>query len=96
MHYGLWGTTETKKVTGITIGMFLQKDGFLDKQNKQLKRTNTNTTTGQVRVAEQTVTIGGSRIINIDKLKQYTNDLTLHAAGCGGSIVLTMGKQGRG
>ena len=35
-----------------------------------------------------TATIGGSRIINIDKLKQYTNDLTLHASRCGGSIRL--------
>ncbi len=35
-----------------------------------------------------TITIGGCRIINIDKLQQYTNDLTLHSAGCGGSIVL--------
>ena len=46
----------------------------------------------QVRLEEQdtpeTVRIEGSRIINIDKLKQYTNNLTLHSARCGGSIVL--------
>ena len=31
----------------------------------------------------------GSRIINMDKLKQYINDLTLHASRCGGSVVLS-------
>ena len=34
------------------------------------------------------MTIVGSRIINMDKLKQYTSDLTLHASCCGGSIIL--------
>ena len=56
------------------------------KQNKQQ-------TGGQVRVAEHNTqqgakTIGGSRIINMVKLKQYTNDLTCHSARCGGNIVL--------
>ena len=56
------------------------------KQNKQQ-------TGGQVRVAEHNTqqgakTIGGSRIINMDKLKQYANDLTRHSARCGGNIVL--------
>ena len=74
-----------------------------EKQNKQPART----TGAQVRVAEpdtqeqaepdtqETVLIGGSRIINIDKLQQYTNDLTVHSAGCGGNIVL-MGETRQG
>ena len=37
---------------------------------------------------EETVRIEGSRIINIDKLKQYMNDLTIHAAQCGGAFTL--------
>ncbi len=38
--------------------------------------------------AEETVTIDGSRIINMSKLKQYMNDLTIHAAQCGGAFTL--------
>ena len=38
---------------------------------------------------EQDVTIDGSRIINIDKLKTYINDLTVHASKCGGIVTLT-------
>ena len=37
---------------------------------------------------EERVTIEGSRIINIDKLKQYMKDLTIHAAQCGGAFTL--------
>ena len=36
-----------------------------------------------------TVKIEGSRIINIQKLQEYVNELTLHATQCGGSVVLT-------
>ncbi len=38
--------------------------------------------------AEETVTIDGSRIINMSKLKQYMNDLTIHAAQRGGAFTL--------
>lgn len=38
---------------------------------------------------EQTVTIEGSRIINIEKLSNYINDITIHASTCGGNIILT-------
>ena len=34
-------------------------------------------------------TLKGSRIINIDKLKQYTDSLTDHSARCGGRITLS-------
>ena len=33
--------------------------------------------------------IGGSRIINLEQLQKYTNDLTIHSARCGGNISLT-------
>ena len=35
------------------------------------------------------VTIQGSRITNLEKLQKYINQLTVHAAQCGGEIVLT-------
>ncbi len=31
----------------------------------------------------------GSRIINLDKLQQYVNELTTHAAKCGSQIILS-------
>lgn len=34
-------------------------------------------------------TIHGSRIINIDKLREYINSITKHVASCGGEVVLT-------
>ena len=36
-----------------------------------------------------TVKIEGSRIINMQKLQQHINELTVHATKCGGSIILT-------
>ena len=39
--------------------------------------------------AQGNVTIQGSRIINLEKLQEYINCLTVHAAQCGGDIVLT-------
>ena len=36
-----------------------------------------------------TVKIEGSIIINIQKLQQYINELTVHATQCGGSVILT-------
>ena len=41
------------------------------------------------RMHAQEVTIQGSRIINLEKLQKYINQLTVHAAQCGGKIVLT-------
>lgn len=37
---------------------------------------------------ESRVSIEGSRIINVDKLQVYIDDLTKHSLHCGGSIVL--------
>ncbi len=39
--------------------------------------------------AEGSATISGSRIVNLEKLQEYINQLTVHAAQCGGDIVLT-------
>ncbi len=39
-------------------------------------------------ITNEPVTIGGCRIMNLDKLKQYTDELSLHASSCEGSIVL--------
>ena len=39
--------------------------------------------------ATSTRTIQGSRIINLEKLQEYINCLTVHAAQCGDDIVLT-------
>ena len=39
--------------------------------------------------AEENGTIAGSRIINLERLQEYINTLTIHAAQCGGDIVLT-------
>jgi len=33
-------------------------------------------------------TIDGSRIMNVDKMKKYTDEIALHAARCEGSIIL--------
>ena len=35
------------------------------------------------------LTGGSSRIVNLDKLQQYVNDLSIHSAQCGDSFVLT-------
>ena len=37
---------------------------------------------------ENTVNVQGSRIINFDRLRQYTDDLTAHSTHCEGSIIL--------
>ena len=34
------------------------------------------------------VTVEGSRIINIHKLSEYLNEMTVHAAKCGGAFTL--------
>ena len=39
--------------------------------------------------SDHTVTIEGSRIINIEKLSKYINDITIHSSKCGGNITLT-------
>ena len=36
-----------------------------------------------------TVRVGGSRIINLDKLQQYTDSLTEHSSTCHGSVTLS-------
>ena len=38
---------------------------------------------------EGKVTIEGSRIINLEKLQQYTNSISEHLSSCQGSIILT-------
>ena len=43
--------------------------------------------------AEENGTIAGSRIINLERLQEYINTLTVHAAQCGGDIILTGEKQ---
>ena len=53
------------------------------------KGTRAHTTTAVEQDTQGRVTIEGSRIINMDKLKQYTDDLTLHSSRCDGSIVLS-------
>ena len=40
-------------------------------------------------IQEQTVSLEGSRIINMDQLQQYTEDMTKHATQCQGSITLS-------
>ena len=37
---------------------------------------------------QQSGTIEGSRIVNLEKLQEYINNLTVHAAQCGGDILL--------
>ena len=57
-------------------------------KQQQLKAPRT-TATEKEGETQKTVMIEGSRIINIDKLKQYMSDLTVHAAQCGGSFILS-------
>ncbi len=40
-------------------------------------------------VAKDCVALSGSRIINLDKLQQYTSELNQHASSCDGSIILS-------
>lgn len=35
------------------------------------------------------VTLGGSRIVNLEQLQGYVNSLTIHAAQCGGNIIIS-------
>ena len=57
-------------------------------QSKQQTGGQVRTENDTENTQQGTTTIGGSRIINMDKLKQYTHDLTLHSAGCDGTVVL--------
>lgn len=61
------------------------------KNRRTPKEKQRRTSTKKIKSSEhqEAVTINGSRIINIDKLKQYVNDLTLHSARCGGSFTLS-------
>ena len=57
-----------------------KKNSTNDNQQTKDKDQQTNSTEG----------IGqGSRIVNVDKLQQYTDDLTKHATRCDGSIALS-------
>ena len=38
---------------------------------------------------EESGRLDGSRIINLEKLQEYINTLTVHAAECGGAIILS-------
>lgn len=60
------------------------------KQKQMTNRDKTDMTQVEREVTSNSdsVIIGGCRIINMDKLKQYMNDLTLHVSGCGGSVIL--------
>ena len=43
---------------------------------------------------EKIAALEGSRIINLDKLQQYMNNLKVHTTQCGGDIILTGEKKG--
>ena len=58
-----------------------------DKDHEQHKQQSMDE--DEQRVDEQRVaTLEGSRIVNVEKLKQYTDDLTKHSTSCKGSITL--------
>ena len=70
-----------------------------NKKNRKNKRRNTHRHVFNIRKLhqegennqgndKQRVRIEGSRIININKLQQYTDDLTAHSASCEGAITL--------
>ena len=42
---------------------------------------------------QESVLIQGSRIVNLEKLQEYINSLTMHAAQCGSDILLAGEKQ---
>ena len=77
---------ETKRIRLIRSTVGINAEAFLLRRYQSQKRRQdttkkqwTNSTTG----------IGqGSRIVNVDKLQQYTNDVTEHTTHCGGSIKL--------
>lgn len=57
-------------------------------ENREEHKTEQNTDT-DTEEEVQTVSFDGSRIINLDKLQQYTDDLTKHATTCAGSVTLS-------
>ena len=69
-----------------------RKPSQVRRKQQQGQQKQISTRTGDSDNTQDTINdtgiIEGSRIINMDKLKQYTNDLTLHASRCDGSIIL--------
>jgi len=45
-------------------------------------------TTKDTQASKKKMLTNGFRIINVDKLQQYTNNLTAHASRCQGSILV--------
>ncbi len=70
----------------------MKRNKVKQSEGTQVREREQHTQTMQAREgendAEETVTIDCSRIINMSKLKQYMNDLTIHAAQCGGAFTL--------
>ena len=67
----------SQPISPTTSSTTLPSDPHSSTLNSQLKEQNI------------TVTIEGSRIINIDKLSKYVDNITVHPSKCGGNIVLT-------
>ncbi len=62
---------------------------ILPGMKKTQKRSSECTSDKAVRQKEGKATFEGSRIINLDKLQQYTDSLSKHSSSCQGSIILT-------
>ncbi len=64
-----WGIIKIWKISEITIGMYTRRRSYHEKQSE----------TGR---AESEVNIEGCRIINMDRLQEYTDNLTEHSRTC--------------
>ena len=74
--------------------MFLRAEGrkYRKKKISQVRMGKQHVNSPEVcekeKDGEGTVTVEGSRTINIHKLSEYLNELTVHAAKCGGAFTL--------
>ena len=67
--------------------VFRRRKSAYKKKPKQAASTAARKMVRQLKQKHSTL-VDGSRIINIDKLQQYINTLSVHTAKCGGSITL--------
>ncbi len=68
--------------------LFGRKRKFPQKHQPEVQPVRVVVPDSQLENGSSAPSIHGSRIINIEKLQKYTNDLTIHSARCGGNILL--------
>ena len=85
-------TTENQNVPICTPNSHTQSSStsqtFITHDHTLSPDSTTSSNTTEIQNVQCHVTIEGSRIINIEKLNKYINDLTVHVSKCGGTTSL--------